>query len=306
MTESRPHALFSFGTLRDDRVQTSLFGRTVPGAPAALVGYATRPVVITDPEVIATSGLDVHLTLVRRLGGEVEGGVLRLTDAELAAADDYEVDDYRRRRVHLSTGENAWAYLDANPLRAAVRIAIVGDSIAYGRCDTAGGWAGRLAATHIAADEQANRVFNLAIPGSTLQDVGVQLPALLPPRLPDTVLLAAGIDDSAQPGTCWPDQALAGLDSAAATARQSNARLVVLGPTWLDEDRAPTEEGLRFTRQRALTLRESMSRWCTGNHIDFLDMWEPLRDRPDLLADGLHPTAGGHELLYKYLARSLA
>ncbi|MFD3469130.1 GDSL-type esterase/lipase family protein [Streptomyces sp. NPDC058682] len=320
MTESRTHTLFSFGTLMDERVQTALFGRAVPTSPASLAGYTTRPLKITDPAVIAASGLDVHLILERRLGASVEGAVLHLTDRELAEADAYEVDDYTRRRVVLSSGESAWAYLDAKPLRPAERIVIVGDSIAYGRCDPRGGWAGHLAAAHIAGNEAERRLFNLAVPGSTLADVSEQTPALLAARRPDTLLVAAGINDSAVPladaqgeadtrtdadadadGTAGFAQLTGSLDALAATALDHNARLVVAGPSWLDEDRTRAYEGLRFTRARALALRTFLRAWCGANHIDHLDLWEPLRERSDLLVDGLHPTAEGHRALYEHL-----
>ncbi|MFI6144632.1 GDSL-type esterase/lipase family protein [Streptomyces sp. NPDC051109] len=310
MSESRPHTLFSFGTLRDERVQTALFGRTVPTSAASLAGYTTRPLPITDPAVIAASGLDVHLILEREPGSSVEGAVLHLTDRDLAAADAYEVDDYARRRVVLTSGQSAWAYLDADPLRSARRIVIVGDSIAYGRCDPRGGWAGRLAAAHIAGNEAAHRFFNLAVPGSFLTDVSEQTPALLAPRLPDTLIVAAGVNDSAVPlaSPHPPHAAYDGpayladrLGPLAATALDHNARLVVVGPTWIDEARTGDYEGLRFTEARVRELRELMRSWCGEHHVDFLDMWEPLRGRTDLLADGVHPTAEGHEVLYRHL-----
>ncbi|MFF3085433.1 GDSL-type esterase/lipase family protein [Streptomyces nojiriensis] len=314
MTGSRTHTLFSFGTLMDERVQTALFGRAVPTSPASLAGYTTRPLKITDPAVIAASGLDVHLILERRLGASVEGAVLRLTDQELAAADAYEVDDYTRRRVVLSSGESTWAYLDAKPLRPAERIVVVGDSIAYGRCDPRGGWAGHLAAAHIAGNEAERRLFNLAVPGSTLADVSEQTPALLAARRPDTLLVAAGINDSAVPlagsegdaegdadGAADFARLTGSLDALAATALGHNARLVVAGPSWLDEDRTRDYEGLCFTRARALALRAFLRAWCEAHHIDHLDLWEPLRERTDLLVDGLHPTAEGHRALYEHL-----
>ncbi|MGP9023035.1 GDSL-type esterase/lipase family protein [Streptomyces sp. BR1] len=303
MTTSRPHTLFSFGTLMDEQVQTALFGQAVPTSPASLTGYTTRPLPITDPSVIATSGLDVHLTLRRKYGAVVEGAVLHLTDQDLAAADAYEVDDYARRRVRLSSGESAWAYLDAKPLRSAARIVVVGDSIAYGRCDPRGGWTAHLAAEHIAANEGEHRVFNLAIPGSTLLDVSEQTPGLLAARLPDTLMVAAGINDSATTptgGDALP-HVTDRLDALAATASSHNARLVVAGPIWLDEERTHDYEGLRFTEERALSLREAARSWCDENHIDFLDLWDPLHKRPDLLVDGLHPTPEGHLALYQHL-----
>ncbi|MER5732190.1 GDSL-type esterase/lipase family protein [Streptomyces sp. NPDC002138] len=308
MTASRPHTLFSFGTLKDERVQTALFGRPVPTAPAALAGHTTRPLPITDPAVIAASGLDVHLTLEREIGATVEGVVLCLTDQDLAAADAYEVDDYARRRVLLTSGESTWAYLDAKPLRAAQRIVIVGDSIAYGRCDPSGGWAGRLAAAHIALDESGHRVFNLAVPGSTLADVSEQTPALLAARRPDTLLVAAGVNDSAVPVVVPGDhrdglaRIAEHLGALAATALGHNARLVVAGPVWLDEERTADYEGLRFTRERAQALRASARAWCEENHVDFLDLWEPLRGSGELFTDGLHPTPEGHRVLHRHLA----
>ena len=62
----------------------------------------------------------------------------------------------RRRNSHPR--QRAVAYLDARPLRSAARIVIVGDSIAYGRCDPQGGWAAQLATAHIGANETQHRV----------------------------------------------------------------------------------------------------------------------------------------------------
>ncbi|MFD8791407.1 SGNH/GDSL hydrolase family protein, partial [Streptomyces vinaceus] len=169
-------------------------------------------------------------------------------------------------------------------------------------------WTSRLAAAHIAGNEAAHRVFNLAVPGSFLSDVSEQTPALLAPRLPDTLLVAAGVNDSAvrldAPDAPYdgPAHIARHLGSLAATALSHHARLVVVGPTWIDESRTGDYEGLRFTEARVLALRESLREWCEAHHVDFLDLWEPLRGRPELLVDGVHPTAEGHEALYRHLS----
>jgi len=106
------HRLFSYGTLRQPDVQLSLFGRTVSTVADALPGYRIEWLTITDQSVIATSGSDRHPIL--RRGGptdSVTGAYLELDDAELAAADEYEVDDYRRSAVTLESGVQAWVYL---------------------------------------------------------------------------------------------------------------------------------------------------------------------------------------------------
>lgn len=119
--------------------------------------------------------------------------------------------------------------------------------------------------------------------------------------------MAAGINDSALPGG-EPGPVDDGLlrvaddlASLAATAQNHNARLVVVGPSWVDEARTGNYEGHQFTVARALTLRDTIRSWCSANRVDFIDMWEPLDRRPDLLSDGLHPTPEGHRELYRHL-----
>lgn len=113
------HRLFSYGTLRQPDVQESLFGRSVSTKPDLLPGYRLDWVLITDPDVIATSGSDRHPIL--RRGSEtdsVAGAYLELSEAELSVADDYEVDDYVRVGVRLESGVGAWAYVAADEMRA--------------------------------------------------------------------------------------------------------------------------------------------------------------------------------------------
>jgi hypothetical protein len=82
------------------------------GERDAVVGHELDRVTIVDPHVIATSGSDRHPVLVAsdRPDSAVDGTVFAITAAELAAADDYEVDDYTRVLVPLRSGRRAWAY----------------------------------------------------------------------------------------------------------------------------------------------------------------------------------------------------
>jgi gamma-glutamylcyclotransferase (GGCT)/AIG2-like uncharacterized protein YtfP len=79
------------------------------------VGYHLDYVTITDPHVIATSGSDRHPILkpTDRADAAVEGMVFEISEADLAAADEYEVDDYRRITVPLRSGGDAWVYVFA-------------------------------------------------------------------------------------------------------------------------------------------------------------------------------------------------
>jgi gamma-glutamylcyclotransferase (GGCT)/AIG2-like uncharacterized protein YtfP len=108
--------LFSYGTLRQPEVQRATFGRELDGRADAIVGYELDYVTITDPHVIATSGSDRHPILrpSDRAGAAIEGTVFAISEADLAAADKYEVDDYVRVAVPLRSGDEAWVYVFAS------------------------------------------------------------------------------------------------------------------------------------------------------------------------------------------------
>jgi gamma-glutamylcyclotransferase (GGCT)/AIG2-like uncharacterized protein YtfP len=65
--------------------------------------------------VVATSGSDRHPILrpSDRPDAHVDGTVFEISPAELAAADEYEVDDYRRVSVPLRSSRRAWVYVFA-------------------------------------------------------------------------------------------------------------------------------------------------------------------------------------------------
>ena len=107
--------LFSYGTLQLEAVQLATFGRHLAGRADRLPGFDVTLLEITDAAVLATSGLTHHPILLATGRPEhgVAGSVFALTPAELARADAYEVADYRRERVRLESGLEAWVYLDA-------------------------------------------------------------------------------------------------------------------------------------------------------------------------------------------------
>ncbi|TAJ41488.1 MAG: gamma-glutamylcyclotransferase [Reyranella sp.] len=105
--------LFSYGTLQQEEVQRATFGRLLEGRADALPGYATSLFEIADVEVVKTSGKTHHFMArpTGRAADEVPGVVFRITPAELAAADTYEVSDYKRIAVRLKSGLEAFVYV---------------------------------------------------------------------------------------------------------------------------------------------------------------------------------------------------
>jgi gamma-glutamylcyclotransferase (GGCT)/AIG2-like uncharacterized protein YtfP len=106
--------LFSYGTLRQREVQVANFGRELAGHDDELVAYTQTLVEITDARVVELSGSAWHPIVAPSTDPDarVAGTVFELTDSELAAADDYEVDDYTQVEVTLASGTSAWVYLD--------------------------------------------------------------------------------------------------------------------------------------------------------------------------------------------------
>ena len=107
--------LFSYGTLQQDNVQLSTFGRLLQGQADELVGFEQSSITIDDPQVVAISGKSHHVIVKfnGRTESRVAGTVFEITDEELANADRYEVAAYTRVAAMLASGKQAWVYVDA-------------------------------------------------------------------------------------------------------------------------------------------------------------------------------------------------
>ena len=107
--------VFSYGTLQQEHVQLSTFGRLLQGQGDELVGFEQSFVRIDDPQV-AAGGKTQHanVTFNGRNDSRVSGTVFEINDAELAAADQYEqLAAYKRVATMLASGKKAWVYFDS-------------------------------------------------------------------------------------------------------------------------------------------------------------------------------------------------
>lgn len=115
--------LFSYGTLQQEDVQQSTFGRLLQGQKDELSGFEQSLVRIADPGIVAASGKTHHanVTPTNRNDSRVAGTVFEVTDAELAAADQYEQSAaYTRVTATLASGKRAWVYVYARAASGAV------------------------------------------------------------------------------------------------------------------------------------------------------------------------------------------
>jgi gamma-glutamylcyclotransferase (GGCT)/AIG2-like uncharacterized protein YtfP len=108
--------LFSYGTLQQEDVQLSTFGRLLQGQRDELLGFEQSLVRIEDPQGVATSDETHHanVTFNGRNDSRVRGIVFEINDVELAAADQYEqLAEYKRVDAMLASGKQAWVYVYA-------------------------------------------------------------------------------------------------------------------------------------------------------------------------------------------------
>lgn len=107
--------LFSYGTLQERGVQLSTFGRLLKGERDELPGFEPSLVPIEDANAAAAAGRTHHanVTFNGRNDSRVAGTVFEITDAELAAADEYERSAaYVRIAATAASGKQVWVYVD--------------------------------------------------------------------------------------------------------------------------------------------------------------------------------------------------
>jgi hypothetical protein len=95
--------LFVYGTLGEPAVQRRLFGRTLEARSDALAGFALRPLGTSGHSIASRTGDPAD---------RVPGLRLSPGEADLAAADAYEPEDYVRIAVRLESGTEAFVYAD--------------------------------------------------------------------------------------------------------------------------------------------------------------------------------------------------
>ena len=108
--------LFSYGTLQDEEVQLSTFGRKLKGEADVLAGYERSSITIDGGSYFTLSGGQPPSAVPTAEGRcppqRVQGIVFEVTDAELAKSDEYEGDFYYKRVVvRLESGKEAWVYV---------------------------------------------------------------------------------------------------------------------------------------------------------------------------------------------------
>jgi gamma-glutamylcyclotransferase (GGCT)/AIG2-like uncharacterized protein YtfP len=104
--------LFSYGTLQKENVQIKLFGRLLHGTKDLLKGYKISSIEINDESFLSTGEEKIQLTITpsNEKNDRIEGMVFEISEEELLLADTYEPKNYKRIKVILGSGKDAWIY----------------------------------------------------------------------------------------------------------------------------------------------------------------------------------------------------
>lgn len=101
--------LFSYGTLRSKQIQMQLFNKLLKGTQDQLLGYKLKSLQIEEE-----FGMADYVVVVPSddLSDIIHGVVFTISNADLAKVDVFESNSYKRVRVTLQSGIEAWIYME--------------------------------------------------------------------------------------------------------------------------------------------------------------------------------------------------
>ena len=95
--------LFTYGTLQDEMIQSTIFSRRLMGSQDVLPGFRIAKSKVAGAYPVIEESPDP--------ADQVEGIVYLVTNTELIKTDAYEGVAYRRTKVILDSGKESWVYL---------------------------------------------------------------------------------------------------------------------------------------------------------------------------------------------------
>jgi lysophospholipase L1-like esterase len=199
---------------------------------------------------------------------------------------------------------------------------VFGDSITYGLNDDKGGWVGRLRKElekgYLAnAGHVENTVYNCGIRGDTTADMlkrfDIELSSRAERQDNPVILFAIGTNDSSTssgsnsvPMANYKEN----LSKLLEKAQTMTDKVIFLGLFPADESRTSPvgwNANVSYTNKNLEQYNTIIKEFCKEKGLDFVDIFKPFHNKTyrELLSDGLHPNAKGHQKIYKLVARML-
>lgn len=199
--------------------------------------------------------------------------------------------------------------------RQPLKLVVLGDSLVYGFGDPeGGGWVERLRRQWMSPDSSGHVLYNLGVRGDGIKQVQDRLEhefrrrGELRNRVPDAIILAVGVNDSAcigRPhGRNFTDfdtfqVELANLLDQA----QRLCPVLFVGMVPVDETKMPFLDCLYYNHRDQYRYKEATRLACLLRQIPYLDIFDSWTKRgtdwcsKHLSSDGLHPNVAGYKAL---------
>lgn len=188
------------------------------------------------------------------------------------------------------------------------RIVVLGGSTVHGEGDPEhGGFVSLLKTWHETANPPKNRVFNLGIGGDTVSAMLSRGPSECAARRPNLILLYPGLNDTRRKDSRSASRATTPelfdemLRSLVVRLREL-APVVLISSVPLDESRTtPFHGGFYFLASDAELTAQAVSSIASTEKVYYLpifERWQNRGNRSELMFDGLHCNAFGHQELF--------
>lgn len=186
-----------------------------------------------------------------------------------------------------------------------MRIAVFGDSISHGGWDKEkGGWVNRL---KIFAMRELGHtgVYNSSSSGGSTEDVLRRFDADCVAIKPDIIIFAIGLNDSRYTTTTKDNYVprtkfKKNIGKLISSAKKYTSKIIFLEANRVDEPKVtplPWHTTEYYLNKNTKEYNEIIKQLCKKNKIDFIPLFNKISD--NLLYDGAHPNAKGHELIFK-------
>lgn len=217
-----------------------------------------------------------------------------------------------RYRTHLKAVK-----LKNNRLKN-MRILVFGDSISYGAWDLEGGWVARLRKfldrkVLESGFEFYYLIYNLGISGDTSEDLSERFEFETRQRLKEKettiIIFAVGGNDSGfsqglNSLRISPERFQDNLGYLISFAQKYSSDVIFLGLAPVDESKTTPiswNADVYYKNEYIANYNEIIKSVCKKNKVYFIDIFDTLKnlDYENLLEDGAHPNADGHQKIFE-------
>jgi len=199
----------------------------------------------------------------------------------------------------------------------AYNICVFGDSIAFGKYDSRGGWVVGLneflETRYLASKGDESFIYNLSISGNQSDDILARFEREVNPRFLEKrefiIIFATGLNDSAivhsrKDNWVTLKNLEENLYKLIVVARKYSDKIIFIGATLVDQeivDPMPWDTDKSYHNEDIEKYNEALQNIAKENGAGYIPLFEKFMaaDHKKLLHDGAHPNSAGHRMIFE-------